>query len=213
MSNKLYPDPGQIYPLPHHKKLVFLKNFITRPGIEVGDFTYYDDLIDPGNFEKNVLYHFDFIEDKLIIGKFCAIGSDVKFIMNGANHQMNGFSTFPFYIFGEEWASATPKDEDLPYKGDTIIHNDVWIGFNSLIMPGVKIGNGAIIASGSVVSKDVPDYAIVAGNPAKLIRYRFDEPTIQKLLEISWWNWDYEKITRNLKFIIGVDIEGLEKAF
>nr|WP_212747570.1 CatB-related O-acetyltransferase [Fodinibius saliphilus] len=140
----------------------YLKNYINNEQIIVGDYTYYDDPEGPENFEDNVLYHFPFIGDKLIIGKFCAIAAKTKFIMNGANHKMSGFSTYPFQIFGNGWEKVMPKEGELPYKGDTVVGNDVWIGYNATIMPGVTIGNGAAVASKSVVSKDVAPYSIVA---------------------------------------------------
>ncbi len=192
--------------------MVFLKNFITKPNIIIGDYTYYDDLEEPENFEnKNVLYHYPFIGDKLIIGKFCAIATDAKFIMNGANHKISGLSTFPFSIFRNGWEKVIPKPGELPYKGDTVVGNDVWIGYDAIIMPGVHIGDGAIIAAKSVVTKDIPPYTIVGGNPAKIIKTRFNESTIEKLLKIEWWNWDVEKITKNLSIITGSNIEELEK--
>lgn len=207
------PDPNTIYPLPHYNKLVFLKNIITNPNIVVGHYTYYDDFTDPYNFEKNVLYHFDFIGDKLIIGNFCAIASGVKFTMNGANHEIAPFSTFPFSIFGNGW-EAINKDVDIttkyPNKGDTLIGHDVWIGHETTIMPGVTVGNGAVIAAKSVVTKDVPDYAIVGGNPAKVIRMRFDDSTIERLLQIAWWNWPATKITEHIKLINSTNIDALE---
>ncbi|WDF56593.1 CatB-related O-acetyltransferase [Mucilaginibacter sp. KACC 22063] len=209
------PDPDVVYPLPHYKNLVFLKNIITRPNIEVGDFTYYDDLDDPYNFEKNVIYHFDFLGDKLIIGKFCAIASGVKFIMNGANHETAPISTFPFAIFGNDWEQINEGADiksKYPFKGDTIIGNDVWIGHGATIMPGVKIGNGCIIATGALVTKDVPDYAVVGGNPACIIRMRFDATTIERLNTIAWWNWGAEKIMPNIKLINSADVDALEKA-
>ena len=204
------PDTNNKFPMKGFPQVGYLKNLITNENIEVGDYTYYDDPEGPENFEKNVLYHFPFIGDKLIIGKFCAIAKDVKFIMNGANHKISGHSTYPFYIFGNGWEKVLPKKEELPYKGDTVIGNDVWIGYESTIMPGVKIGDGAIIASKSVVAKDIPAYSIVGGNPAKIIKYRFDEERIKGLLEISWWNWSAEKITKNLSAITGSDIEKLK---
>lgn len=209
------PNPDIIYPLENYTNLVFLKNIITRPNIEVGDYTYYDDTVDPYNFEKNVLYHFDFIGDKLIIGKFCAIASGAKFIMNGANHEVAPISTFPFGIFGSGWDKineGVDLREKYPNKGDTIIGNDVWIGHEATLMPGVKVGNGAVIASSSVVTKDVPDYAIVGGNPAQVIRMRFDEEAVKRLLRIAWWNWSALKITRNLLLINSVNLDALEKA-
>ena len=189
----------------------YLKNFITSPNIEVGDYTYYDDPDGPEHFEKNVLYHFDFIGDKLIIGKFCAIAKDVTFIMNGANHKSTGFSTYPFFIFGNGWEKSAPQPGDLPFKGNTEIGNDVWIGYNATIMPGVKIGSGAIIASKSVVTNDVPAYAVVGGNPAKIIKQRFDDKTINALLSIAWWDWSNDKITAHLDAIIQNNLDLLSK--
>lgn len=189
----------------------YLKNFITSPNIEVGDYTYYDDPDGPEHFEKNVLYHFDFIGDKLIIGKFCAIAKDVTFIMNGANHKSTGFSTYPFFIFGNGWEKSAPQPGDLPFKGNTEIGNDVWIGYNATIMPGVKIGSGAIIASKSVVTNDVPAYAVVGGNPAKIIKQRFDDKTINALLSIAWWDWSNDKITAHLDAITQNNLDLLSK--
>ncbi|MBD2432203.1 MULTISPECIES: Vat family streptogramin A O-acetyltransferase [Fischerella] len=205
-----YPDANNPHPMEGFPQVCFIKNTVTNPNIIIGDYTYYDDLEDSENFERNVLYHYPFIGDKLIIGKFCALATGVKFIMNGANHQMSGFSTYPFNIFGSGWERVTPKPEELPFKGDTVIGNDVWIGYEAVIMPGVKIGDGAIVAAKSVVVKDVPPYAVVGGNPASLLRQRFPDEIIDALLEIAWWNWDIEKITRNLEKIVGADIEALK---
>ncbi|WP_071818312.1 Vat family streptogramin A O-acetyltransferase [Kangiella koreensis] len=206
------PNPNDKEPLKGFPQVGFLKNFISSPNIEVGDYTYYDDPDGPENFEANVLYHFPFIGDKLKIGKFCAIAKGVKFIMNGANHKVSGFSTYPFYIFGNGWEKVLPGEGELPYKGDTVIGHDVWLGYESTIMPGVSIGDGAIVASKSVVTADVPAYSIVGGNPAKVLKLRFDEATIEKLLSIAWWNWSAEKITENLEAIVNSDIEALSKA-
>ncbi len=164
----------------------------------MGDYTYYDDPDDAENFNSNVLYHFDFIGDKLIIGKFCQIATGVRFIMNGANHAIEGFSTFPFKAFGGPWSDVplTPVN-----KGNTVIGNDVRIGNAVTIMPGVNIGDGAILASNSVVTKDIEPYSIVGGNPAKFIRQRFDDSTIQKLVGLKWWDWPIQKITRYAKDI------------
>ncbi|WP_218814577.1 CatB-related O-acetyltransferase [Rickettsiella endosymbiont of Dermanyssus gallinae] len=178
-------NPNKKFPLESMQRLCFLKTIITNPNIIVGDYTYYDDPDDVNNFNKNVLYHFDFIGDKLIIGKFCQIASGVRFIMNGANHSMGGFSTFPFLIFGDEWGKTY---EYPPSKGDTVIGNDVWIGNAVTIMPGTKIGDGAILASNAVITKDVEPYSIVGGNPAKLIRKRFDDKTTDTLLKLKWWD-------------------------
>ena len=154
---KSKPNPNTIFPLPNINTLTFVKPTIKNPNIVVGDFTYFADT----DFEKHVTHHYDFIGDKLIIGKFCQIGAGVEFVMNGANHQMNAVSTYPFYIFGS-WDQSAPSKEYLPFKGDTVVGNDVWIGQNSTILPGVHIGDGAIIGLNSVVTRDVPPYTIVA---------------------------------------------------
>lgn len=204
------PNPQDSHPMAGFPQVCFIKNTVSNPNIIIGDYTYYDDLEDSENFERNVLYHYPFTGDKLIIGKFCAIATGVKFIMNGANHKISGFSTYPFQIFGEGWEHVSTDPGDFPYKGDTIVGNDVWIGYESVIMPGVHIGDGAIVAAKSVVVKDVPPYAIVGGNPATVIRSRFSKETIATLLDIAWWNWDIEKITRNLNKIINADLEALK---
>jgi virginiamycin A acetyltransferase len=206
-----YPDPNNPHPMEGFPQICFIKNTVSNPNIIIGDYTYYDDPEDSENFERNVLYHFPFIGDKLIIGKFCAISRGVKFIMNGANHRMSGFSTYPFEIFGKDWESIASQAKDYPFKGDTEIGNDVWIGYEAIVMPGVQIGDGAIVAAKSIVTKDVPAYTIVGGNPAKIIRQRFSDSIVEALLEISWWNWDIENITRNLTKIIGADLEALKK--
>jgi len=172
----------------------------------VGDYTYYDDFEDVHNFEKNVRYHFDFVGDKLIIGKFCMIASDVSFIMNGANHLSQSVSSYPFAIFGHGWEQAM-DGKTYPTKGDTIIGNDVWIGYKACIMPGVTIGDGAIIAANATVTKDVPPYAIVGGNPAEVIRKRFNEEQVAKLLKLKWWDWEAEKITAKLPLLTGNNID------
>jgi virginiamycin A acetyltransferase len=205
-----YPDSTQIHPIPAHPRVCFLKNVVKSPNIIVGDYTYYDDPIDPENFERNVLYHYS--DDRLIIGKFCAIATDVKFIMNGANHNLDGISTYPFPIFGEGWETQMDKLVNLPSRGDTVIGNDVWLGYDSTVMPGVKIGNGSIVAAKSVVVKDVPAYTIVGENPAKPIKQRFSDEDMALLEEIAWWDWDLEKITRNLHLIMGNDIRALHHA-
>jgi virginiamycin A acetyltransferase len=203
------PNKDIKFPLENYDKLCFLKNIIKNSNIIIGDYTYYDDFENVKNFEKNVKYHFDFIGDKLIIGKFCMIASDVKFIMNGANHLTKSISSYPFAIFGEDWKDAM-EGKQYPTKGDTEIGNDVWIGFNSTIMPGVKIGDGAIIATNSTVTKNVEPYSIVGGNPAKEIKKRFSKEQIEKLLEIKWWNWEIEKITKNIQNLTGENFEDLK---
>lgn len=205
------PNPNTVHPLEHTDRVIFLKTVVQGENIAVGDYTYYDSPDNPENFqEENVLYHYDFVGDKLTIGKFCALGTGTKFIMNGANHRMDGPSTFPFPIFGGSWADHMDLLGGLPSKGDTTVGHDVWFGYNSLIMPGVKIGHGAIIASGSVVTEDVPDFAIVGGNPAKVIKKRFDDATIEMLLDTAWWDWPMEKITKNIRAIMAGDVPELQ---
>ncbi|MFA5136066.1 MAG: Vat family streptogramin A O-acetyltransferase [Patescibacteria group bacterium] len=206
------PRPDEKYPMKGFSQVVFLKNFITKPNIVVGDYTYYDDPGGPEEFEnKNVLYHYPFMEDKLIIGKFCAIATGAKFIMNGANHKISGFSCYPFSLFGNGWDKVIPKLGDLPYKGDTVVGNDVWIGYEAIIMPGIHIGDGAIIGAKAVVTKNVSPYTVVAGNPSQVVRDRFDKPTKEKLLKIKWWDWNIDKLTENLSIITGSNIAVLEK--
>ncbi|MEY6432120.1 Vat family streptogramin A O-acetyltransferase [Thioalkalicoccus limnaeus] len=206
------PSPDTKHPMPGFPQVCFIRNTVRNPRIIVGDYTYYDDPENSEDFERNVLYHFPFTGDRLIIGKFCAIARGVRFIMNGANHALSGISTYPFYIFGNGWETAEPEPADLPYKGDTIIGNDVWIGYEALIMPGVRIGNGAIVSARAVVVRDVPAYSIVGGNPAQPIRQRFSAETIARLEAIAWWDWPVEKITAHLDKITGADVDALEAA-
>ena len=194
------PDKNKAFPLESYDRLCFLKNIVNNPRIKVGDYTYYDDFEDVTNFEKNVKYHFDFVGDELIIGKFCMIASDVTFIMNGANHLTESISSYPFAIFGGDWSGAM-DGKTYPSKGNTVIGNDVWLGYRSTILPGVTIGDGAIIGMGSIVTKDVAPYSIVGGNPAKVIKYRFEPDEIEALLELSWWDWPIEKITENINYL------------
>lgn len=207
-----FPSPEDPYPLVFPtKRTCFLKNFITRQNIEVGDYTYYDDENDVRNFEKNVLYHFDFLEDKLKIGKFCQIASGAKFLMNGMFHMKNAISTFPFGIFSEDCAQKYPADSKYPFKGDTIIGNDVWIGYRATFMPGIHVDNGAIIATNSLVTKNIGPYEIWGGNPAKLIRKRFTQEIIELLMKIQWWNWNIEKIINNVEALTSNNIEKLQE--
>jgi virginiamycin A acetyltransferase len=206
----LYPDPKNPHPMEGFPQVCFIQNTVSNPNLIIGDYTYYDDPEDSEDFERNVLYHFPFVGDKLIIGKFCAIARGVKFIMNGANHKLTGFSTYPFQIFGNGWERVMPQADEFPFKGDTVIGNDVWIGYEAVMMPGVSVGDGAIVAAKAVVTKEVPPYSIVGGNPATVLRQRFSDETIERLLEIAWWHWDIEKITRNLDKIVGADIDALK---
>ena len=196
------PDPNKIFPLKGVNNLINVKPTIKNPNIIVGDFTYFSDL----DFEKHVTHHYDFIGDKLIIGKFCQIAAGVEFVMNGANHQMNAVSTFPFYIF-ESWEQQVPPLSEMPLKGDTIVGNDVWIGQNATILPGVHIHDGAIIGLSSVVASDVPPYTIVAGNPAKEIRKRFDDELINLMLEFRWWDLSIEEINSLIPILTCSNLE------
>jgi virginiamycin A acetyltransferase len=208
------PNPSIKHPIPMHMRVGFLKPLVTAPNIEIGEFTYYDDPEGPDLFaEKCVLHHYPFIGDCLVIGRFCAIAEGAKFIMNGANHAMSGFSTYPFNIFGHGWEKGfDPATLAKELRGDTIVGNDVWIGMEAIVLPGVKIGDGAIIGAKSVVSHDVPPFAIVAGNPGKVVKMRFDRTTVDRLLDVAWWNWPADKITRNLDAIRGANISLLEAA-
>ena len=211
-SKQEIPNPNEAFPVPSIGgvvRTVFLKNIINNPNIIVGDYTYYDDPDDVHNFEKNVLYFFDHVKDRLIIGKFCQLASGIRFLMNAANHDMDGFSTYPFKAFGGAWGGASLN---APFRGDTVVGNDVWIGNSATILPGVTIGDGAIIGTNALVTKNVEPYSIVGGNPAKVIRKRFDEETIQFLLELKWWDWPVEKITRNLKALTAGDMAALQEA-
>ena len=196
------PDPNVIQPIANVEALTFVKPAIKNPNIIVCDFTYIAD----SDFESHVTHHYDFIGDKLIIGKFCQIAAGVEFVMNGANHQMNVATTYPFYIFGK-WEQPAPAQSDLPLKGDTVIGNDVWIGQNATILPGVHIGDGAIIGANSVVASDVAPYTIVAGNPAKLIRKRFDDELTALLLKFKWWDKSVEEINNLIPILTSGDLE------
>lgn len=204
------PDPATIYPISDLQTLCFLKNIIDHPQIEIGDYTYYHDFEDVAHFEKNVKYLFEHSGDKLIIGKFCMIASDVTFIMNGANHLTEAASAYPFAIFGGDWAGAM-DGKAYPIKGDLVIGNDVWIGYGATIMAGVTIGDGAIIATNATVTRDVPPYAIVGGNPARIIRIRFSTSVVDQLCQLKWWDWPIDKITKHLHILTSNDIAELLK--
>lgn len=208
MSN--VPNPKKTYPRSDDNTTVYLKNVVTNPNIIIGDFTMYND---PMDFEKkNVLYNYPVNKDKLVIGKFCSIACGAKFIFNSANHTQNSLSTYPFPIFNEEWDNTIKPFEAWDNKEDIVIGNDVWIGFEAVIMPGVNIGDGAIIGERALVTKDVPSYAIVGGVPAKVIKKRFEASVIEELLKIKWWNWSHEKIASNLSAILSGDIQALKES-
>ncbi len=205
-ENKLYPRTGD-------KETIYLKNAISNPNIIVGDFTMYNDfVIDPTLFEKNnVLYHYPINQDKLVIGKFCSIACGAKFLFNSANHTLSSLSTYPFPLFFEEWnLEKKVVTQAWDNKGDIIVGNDVWIGYEAVILAGVHIGDGAVIGTRAVVTKDIPPYTIVGGVPAKPIKKRFSEKTISMLLDMQWWNWSNDKIARSIKAIQAGKIDKLQ---
>ncbi|KAF5073722.1 Virginiamycin A acetyltransferase [anaerobic digester metagenome] len=204
--------PDKIYPRTHDTETVYLKNVITNPNIIVGDYTMYNDFVsDPVKFQQNnVLYHYSINQDKLIIGKFCSIACGAKFLFTSANHTHKSLSTYPFPIFFEDWdLDKKHVDSAWDNKGDIVIGNDVWIGYEAVILSGVHIGDGAIIGTRAVVTKDVPPYTVVGGIPAKEIKKRYHEDTIEKLLAIGWWNWPYDKIQRFLHHIMNGEVDKL----
>lgn len=192
----------------------FLQDIVTAPYIEAGTFSYYNDPDGPERFESRcVLHHFAPHGDQLIIGNFCAIATGAVFLMSGANHPMHIFSGYPFDEMALEWREGFDPSDYVPLaRGDTIVEHDVWIGFRATILPGVRIGSGAVVAAGAMVTRDVPPYAVVAGNPARVVRRRFDDSTIATLLKIAWWDWPVEKISRNLSAIRGADLAALLNA-
>lgn len=202
MKDGKYPNPNTIHPIAGYEQEIYVKPTITNPNIMVGEFTYIAD----SEFERHVSHLHPWNDDKLIIGKFCQIAAGVEFVMNGANHQMNAVSTFPFYTL-EGWDMASPAPSDLPLKGDTVIGNDVWIGQNAVILPGVHIGNGAIIGANSVVGSHVDDYTIVVGNPAKVLRKRFDDEMIALLLQFQWWDKSVDEINHLIPVLTCGDLE------
>lgn len=202
MKDGKIPNPNTIHPIHGYDKEIYVKPTIKNKNIIVGDFTYIAD----SEFESHVTHHYEFNDDKLIIGKFCQIASGVEFVMNGANHQMNCVSTFPFYTL-EGWEQVPPTQKDLPIKGDTVIGNDVWIGQNATIMPGVHIGNGAIIGANSVVGSNVEPYTIVVGNPARQIRKRFDDELIEIMEKVKWWDKSIEEINKLIPLLTNSNLE------
>ena len=205
MKNGIRPNPNTVHPIPGYEKEIYVKPTIKNPNIIVGEFTYIAD----SEFESHVTHHYEWNGDKLIIGKFCQIATGVEFVMNGANHQMNAVSTFPFYTM-EGWEMAPPAISDLPLKGDTIVGNDVWIGQNAVILPGVHIGDGAIIGANSVVGRDIPPYTIVVGNPARETRKRFDDELIRLLLAFKWWDKSIEAINQLIPLLTSSDLENVK---
>lgn len=202
MKDGKRPDPNTIHPIPGYENEIYVKPTLTNPNIEVGEFTYIAD----SDFERHVTHHYPWNGDKLLIGRFCQIAAGVEFVMNGANHQMNAVSTFPFYTL-EGWEMEPPAHSDLPLKGDTVIGNDVWIGQNAVILPGVRIGDGAIIGASSVVGSDVEPYTIVVGNPARPLRKRFDGELIDLLLRFRWWDRPIDEINGLIPLLTSSELE------
>ena len=203
-----------LYPRTGDMQTIYLKNAITNSNITVGDYTMYNDFVnDPTNFEKNnVLYHYPINHDKLFIGKFCSIACGAKFLFNSANHTMASLSTYPFPLFFDEWELEKTNVMDAwDNKGDIVVGNDVWIGYEAVILAGVTIGDGAVIGARAVVTKDVPPYTVVGGVPAKPIKKRFNDETITELLKLKWWNWSEEKISQNIKSIQSGNIERIRR--
>lgn len=203
---------SRVYPRPHDGQTVYLKDVITGPNIEVGEYTIYNDFVrDPRDFEKNnVLYHYPVNGDRLVIGRFCSIACGAKFMFTSGNHSMQSLANYTFPIFFGEWGlDAKDICDAWDNKGDTVIGNDVWIGYEAVIMPGVKIGDGAVIGTRALVTKDVPPYTIVGGVPAKPIRRRFDDATVEKLEALRWWDWDKDRLKRALPAIQAGDIAAL----
>jgi len=202
MKNGKMPDPNTVHPIAGYEREIYVKPTLQNPNILVGDFTYIAD----SDFESHVTHHYPWNGDRLIIGKFCQIAAGVEFVMNGANHQMNAVSTFPFYTL-EGWNMEAPAMADLPLKGDTVIGCDVWIGQNAVILPGVHIGDGAIIGANSVVGSDVAPYSIVAGNPARELRKRFDDELIDLMLRFRWWDKPIAEIDTLIPLLTCSDLE------
>ena len=206
MKHGKIPNSNTINPIAGYDKEIYIKPTIKNKNIIVGDFSYIAD----SDFESHVTHHYEWNNDKLIIGKFCQIASGVEFVMNGANHQMNAVSTFPFYTL-EGWKQTPPTQNDLPIKGDTIIGNDVWIGQNATILPGVHIGDGAIIGANSVVGSDVQAYTVVVGNPARPIRKSFDEELIEIMEKLKWWDKSIEEINNLIPLLTSSVLDKVKK--
>ena len=201
------PQGGQYRGLP---QAVFLKPLIQSPFTDVGEYTYFADPEDPTGFERhNVLYHYG--PERLVIGRYCAVARETRFIMGAANHRI-GLSTFPFPMFGASWADSMDLYADRPVRGDTVIGNDVWIGYGAVILPGSRIGDGAIVAAGAVVGGEVPPYGVVAGNPAKLVRRRLSDSDVERMLRIAWWDWPVPLVSEHVRLIMGDDVDALERA-
>lgn len=206
-------DPDAIFPNENLKNQCYIKNVIKAPNISIGDFTYYEDPVDSTKFEENcVLFNWPEFGDRLVIGNFCAIANGVKFLMGSANHRMGSVTTYPFAAFGGQWEDSVPPHlSQLPHKGNTVIANDVWLGRECVIMPGVHIGSGAIVAAHSVVTSDVPPYAVVGGNPARLIKMRFDSEMIELLQQLKWWDFKGEQLLKWLPILCNEDTQEVKR--
>ena len=204
MKNGKQPNPNTVHPIDGYDLEIYVKPTLTNPNIRVGEFTYIAD----ADFESHVTHFYPWIGDRLIIGKFCQIAAGVNFVMNGANHRMNTVTTYPFYIM-EGWEQSAPPLSELPLRGDTVVGNDVWIGQNSTILPGVRIGDGAIIGANSTVGSDVPPYTVVAGDPARVIRRRFDDELIALLEALRWWDKSPEEIKELMPILTDSDLEAV----
>jgi virginiamycin A acetyltransferase len=210
VSGRGAPDPGVVHPITGQERVVFLKPLVRQPTIEVGDFTYYDHTDRALDFERDaVLYAFG--PERLVIGRFCAIAAGVRFLMGGANHADQGPSTYPFGIFGPPWDGTMDLVLGGPSRGDTTVGHDVWLGYQALVLPGVSIGHGAVVAAASVVSADVPPYAIVAGNPARVVRNRYDGADVQRLPGAARWEWTIEAVTEHARAIMSGTPAELER--
>ena len=211
-NTRRFPDPNAVFPNEYGTSC-FIKNVIKAPNISVGDYTYYDDDKDPTGFEKNnILFNYPVFGDKLIIGKFCQIASGTQFIMGAANHRLCSATTYPFNVMSEAWAEIAPVHlSQLPHKGDTVIGNDVWFGRNCVVMPGVKIGDGAIVAAHSVVTKDVEPYSVVGGNPARFIKKRFDDELTELLLRFKWWDLPPDELAEVMPLLCDADLEKVRR--
>ncbi len=207
------PDPNRVFPN-QYKTSCFIKNVVTAPNILIGDYTYYDDPRDPTGFERNnVLFNYPEFGDRLIIGKFCALAAGATFIMGPANHRLCSITTYPFSVFGGAWEESVPPHmSQLPFKGDTVVGNDVWIGRESVVMPGVHIGDGAIVAAYSVVVKDVPPYTVYGGNPARYIKDRFDSELTALLLKLKWWDLPPQALADILPLLCDPELDKVRQA-
>jgi virginiamycin A acetyltransferase len=207
-----YADPSHVYPRKGDRSICYLKSIVKNPAIVVGDFTFYHDFDSPEQFEKHVLYQYPINNDRLIIGKFCSIACGATFILNGANHSLKSLTNYPFPIFGEEWGAGQKVTDAWDNKGDIVIGNDVWLGYQALIMPGVHIGDGSVVGSRTIVTRDVPPYTIVAGAPGRVLRKRYDEATIELLLESKWWDLPVEQIAPIIPLLTSGNVDALRAA-